>query len=202
MARITITIHCKHYIEYGSGNDKNYYRIGQDDTLEFSTGRFLLISRDSAIFLSGWSLALWIIWTLNGMDAASVAECCSRKWSPIGVPSDTFRTSRICSLNRRRMGRFVSPIYMLSLPCCWQSLHCRQYTTFFCVQSLVNPDAHVWHLGPPGHLGFDSDELINLFLSFWGFFQANLIFKPDFLTLLSSVWYFTVSRKRSLLSLI
>ena len=44
------------------------HRMGQDDTLLFNLGLFVFIRRDSAIFRSGWSLALYMTLTLSGIE--------------------------------------------------------------------------------------------------------------------------------------
>ena len=64
--------------DYGLNEKRNKnkvsYSIGQEDRLEFSSGQFLLISRDSAIFLSGWSLDLYRILSSIGIAGISVDE--------------------------------------------------------------------------------------------------------------------------------
>ena len=79
---------------------------------------------------------------------------------------------------------FFVMAHVWSWPFLLQMLQVSSYTTFFCVQSPENPDLHVWHLCPPGHLGLLSEERTSLFFSFWSFFHAILTFKPDFFTLL------------------
>ena len=70
--------------------------IHRRNTLLLSSGRFLFISKNSAIFLSGWSLDLYMILILRGMlePGMTLPLCRSLKWSPMGVSCVPFSMSR------------------------------------------------------------------------------------------------------------
>ena len=73
----------------------------------------------------------------------------------------SFSASLTCSLNLKRTGRLVSPIYFWFWPFSWHTLQLSSKTTFF-LYSHQKIQTCLW---PPGHFGLRSDERTNLSLS-------------------------------------